>query len=83
MTLLVDVHCGYHGDLATAWRVGRRWEALHLYWHEEPLSPEHMNGYRTLVTARNMPVTAMAMPPLTPGPGIELHEMILRKYTIA
>jgi D-galactarolactone cycloisomerase len=58
ITLMVDVNCGYHGDVATALRVGRQLEALDIYWYEEPLSPEHLDGYRRLAAALDMPVAA-------------------------
>jgi D-arabinonate dehydratase/D-galactarolactone cycloisomerase len=58
ITLMVDVNCGYHADVATALRVGRSLEALNIYWYEEPLSPEHIDGYRTLAAALDMPVAA-------------------------
>jgi D-galactarolactone cycloisomerase len=58
ITLMVDVNCRYHGDVATALRVGRQLEALDIYWYEEPLSPEHVDGYRTLAAALDIPVAA-------------------------
>jgi D-arabinonate dehydratase/D-galactarolactone cycloisomerase len=58
ITLMVDVNCGYHADVAMALRVGRQLEALHIAWYEEPLSPEHVDGYRTLAAALDMPVAA-------------------------
>lgn len=56
--LMVDVNCGYHSDVATALRVGRQLEALNIYWYEEPLSPDHIDGYSTLAAALDMPVAA-------------------------
>lgn len=58
ITLMVDVNCGYHRDVATALRVGRHLEDLNIYWYEEPLSPEHVAGYSTLAAALDMPVAA-------------------------
>jgi D-arabinonate dehydratase/D-galactarolactone cycloisomerase len=58
ITLMVDVNCGYHADVATALRVGRQLEALNIAWYEEPLSPDHVEGYRTLAAALDMPVAA-------------------------
>ncbi|MEE8304868.1 MAG: mandelate racemase/muconate lactonizing enzyme family protein [Candidatus Tectomicrobia bacterium] len=58
ITLMVDVNCGYHSDVTTALRVGRRLEALDIYWYEEPLSPDHLEGYRTLAAALDMAVAA-------------------------
>jgi D-galactarolactone cycloisomerase len=58
ITLMVDVNCGYHGDVASALRVGRQLEALNIAWYEEPLSPEHIDGYSALAAALDMPVAA-------------------------
>ena len=58
ITLMVDVNCGYHGDVATALRVGRQLETFNIYWFEEPLSPEHIEGYSKLADALDMPVAA-------------------------
>jgi D-arabinonate dehydratase/D-galactarolactone cycloisomerase len=58
ITLMVDVNCGYHGDVATALRVGRQLEDLNILWYEEPLSPEHVQGYSTLAAALDMAVAA-------------------------
>ena len=58
ITLMVDVNCGYHGDVATALRVGRQLEGFNIYWFEEPLSPEHVEGYSKLADALDMPVAA-------------------------
>lgn len=58
ITLMVDVNCGYHSDVGTALRVGRQLEALDIYWYEEPLSPEHIDGYTTLAASLDIPVAA-------------------------
>ncbi len=58
ITLMVDVNCGYHSDVATALRVGRQLEDLNIYWYEEPLSPEHIEGYSKLAETLDMPVAA-------------------------
>ena len=58
ITLMVDANCGYHGDVATALRVGRQLEGLNISWFEEPLSPEHIGGYTTLAAALDMPIAA-------------------------
>jgi L-alanine-DL-glutamate epimerase-like enolase superfamily enzyme len=44
--------------VATALRVGRQLEALHIAWYEEPLSLDHVEGYRTLAAALDIPVAA-------------------------
>jgi D-arabinonate dehydratase/D-galactarolactone cycloisomerase len=58
ITLMVDVNCGYHADVGTALRVGRQLEALDIAWYEEPLSPEHVDGYQALAAALDIPVAA-------------------------
>jgi D-arabinonate dehydratase/D-galactarolactone cycloisomerase len=58
ITLMVDVNCGYHSDVGTALRVGRQLEDLNIYWYEEPLSPEHIDGYTTLAASLDIPVAA-------------------------
>ena len=55
---MVDVNCGYHADVGTALRVGRQLEALDIAWYEEPLSPEHVDGYQALAAALDIPVAA-------------------------
>lgn len=49
ITLTVDANCGYHEDYKLALRVGRELEKLGVYWFEEPISPDNINGYRYLV----------------------------------
>ena len=56
ITLMVDVNCGYHHDVATALRVGRHLEALNIYWYEEPLSPDNLTGYRMLAETLDIPI---------------------------
>jgi D-arabinonate dehydratase/D-galactarolactone cycloisomerase len=58
ITLMVDVNCGYHADVKTALRVGRRLEALNIAWYEEPLSPENVEGYHLLATTLDVPIAA-------------------------
>jgi D-galactarolactone cycloisomerase len=58
ITLMVDVNCGYHSDVSTALRVGRHLEAFNIAWYEEPLSPEHVDGYSSLAAALDIPVAA-------------------------
>jgi len=58
ITLMVDVNCGYHADVKTALRVGRRLEEFNIAWYEEPLSPENFAGYHTLATTLDIPIAA-------------------------
>lgn len=46
VTLMVDANCGY--DLGTAVQVARALEDLDVYWFEEPLTPDNVEGYREL-----------------------------------
>jgi D-arabinonate dehydratase/D-galactarolactone cycloisomerase len=58
ITLMVDVNCGYHADVKTALRVGRRLEEMNIAWYEEPLSPENVEGYHLLATTLDVPIAA-------------------------
>lgn len=46
MRLMVDANCGY--GLPTAAAVARTLEELDIYWFEEPLPPDDLEGYREL-----------------------------------
>ena len=48
ITLMADANCGYGHDRKTALQVGRALEALGLYWYEEPLAPDDIDGYAFL-----------------------------------
>ncbi|MEX2644320.1 MAG: mandelate racemase/muconate lactonizing enzyme family protein [Acetobacterales bacterium] len=48
VVLMADVNCGYGDNPKTALQVGRELERLGLYWYEEPLSPEDVDGYAFL-----------------------------------
>jgi len=56
VTLMVDVNCGY--DRNTAMMVGRELERLAVYWFEEPLPPDDVDGYVALADALDVPVAA-------------------------
>jgi len=56
VTLMVDVNCGY--DRNTAMMVGRELERLGVYWFEEPLPPDDVDGYVALADALDIPVAA-------------------------
>ena len=48
ITLMVDVNCGYGHDLKTAVEVGRALQEYNIYWYEEPLAPDDIDGYAYL-----------------------------------
>lgn len=48
VTLMVDANCAYSEDVATALEVGRKLQDLGVYWFEEPISPENVDGYQHL-----------------------------------
>ncbi|MCG8544450.1 MAG: mandelate racemase/muconate lactonizing enzyme family protein, partial [Alphaproteobacteria bacterium] len=48
VTLMADANCGYAHDLKTALQVGRALEALDMFWFEEPLAPDDIDGYAHL-----------------------------------
>ena len=48
ITLMADANCGYAHDVKTALQVGRALEALDLFWFEEPLAPDDIDGYAYL-----------------------------------
>jgi len=49
--LMVDANCAYGEDVATAMRVGRAMQDLGIYWFEEPLSPDNIEGNAQLAAA--------------------------------
>lgn len=48
VVLMADANCGYNRDVKTALEVGRALEDLGVYWFEEPVSPDHYEGYERL-----------------------------------
>jgi L-alanine-DL-glutamate epimerase-like enolase superfamily enzyme len=54
--VLVDAHGAYSADNALS--VGRQLERLGVYWLEDPLPPEDVDGYVRLSAALDMPVAA-------------------------
>lgn len=46
--LMADVNCNYGHDLKTALEVGRALQDQGLYWYEEPLYPDDVDGYAYL-----------------------------------
>lgn len=51
MKLMVDANCAYGEDIGTALRVGRAMQDLDIYWFEEPLSPDNIDGNAALAAA--------------------------------
>lgn len=49
--LMVDANCAYGEDVATAMKVGRALQDLDIYWFEEPLSPDNIDGNAQLAAA--------------------------------
>jgi L-alanine-DL-glutamate epimerase-like enolase superfamily enzyme len=54
ITLMSDVNCNYSRDLKTALEVGKALEALGVYWYEEPLAPDDVDGYAYLKDKLNI-----------------------------
>lgn len=48
VTLMADANCGYAHDIKAAVQVGRALEALDIYWFEEPIAPDDIDGYAFL-----------------------------------
>jgi D-galactarolactone cycloisomerase len=49
--LMVDANCAYGEDVATALYVGRAMQDLDIFWFEEPLSPDNIDGNAQLAAA--------------------------------
>jgi D-arabinonate dehydratase/D-galactarolactone cycloisomerase len=58
VTLMVDANCGYDRDVKQALRVGRALEEYDVFWFEEPLSPDNVDGYCTLTRALDTSIAA-------------------------
>lgn len=54
--IMVDANCGY--NLSTAMQVGKKLEEAEVYWFEEPLTPDNLDGYRRLSSALSIPIAA-------------------------
>ncbi|AEG14196.1 Galactonate dehydratase [Desulfofundulus kuznetsovii DSM 6115] len=52
ITLMVDANCAY--DVKTAIQVGRALEELDIFWFEEPISPDNIEGYEQICKALDM-----------------------------
>ncbi len=49
--LMVDANCAYGNDVATALRVGRALQDMDIFWFEEPLSPDNIDGNAQIAAA--------------------------------
>lgn len=56
VVLTVDANCGYHEDVKLALRVGKALEKSDIYWFEEPISPDNIQGYKYLCDNLDMAV---------------------------
>lgn len=56
--LMVDANCAYADDVATAVHVGRALQALDIYWFEEPIAPNDLDGYSRLRKALDIRIAA-------------------------
>jgi len=54
--IMVDANCGY--DVPTAMRVGKKLEEAGVYWFEEPITPDDLDGYRKLSGKLSVPIAA-------------------------
>jgi len=54
--LTVDANCAY--NVATAIKMGRALEKYGVYWFEEPIPPEDIDGYVKLSNALDIPIAA-------------------------
>lgn len=52
--LMTDANCGF--DTLTALELGRRMEAEGVYWFEEPVAPENLDGYARLAQSLDMAI---------------------------
>lgn len=56
--LMVDANCAYSEDVATALQVGRALEKLGIFWFEEPIAPNDLEGYLHLAEALDIRIAA-------------------------
>jgi D-arabinonate dehydratase/D-galactarolactone cycloisomerase len=54
--LMVDANCAY--NVSTAIELGRKLEKCDIYWFEEPISPENVDGYVEVSKALDLPIAA-------------------------
>lgn len=58
VVLMVDANCAYGEDVKTALEVGKAMEDLGIFWFEEPLSPDNVEGYAYLRKHMNIRLAA-------------------------
>ncbi|MCL4425312.1 MAG: mandelate racemase/muconate lactonizing enzyme family protein [Firmicutes bacterium] len=58
VVLMVDANCAYGEDVKTALEVGKAMEDLGIFWFEEPLSPDNVEGYAYLRKQMNIRLAA-------------------------
>lgn len=56
--LMVDANCAYSEDVATALQVGRALQEMGIYWFEEPIAPNDLDGYAHLADALDIRIAA-------------------------
>jgi D-arabinonate dehydratase/D-galactarolactone cycloisomerase len=56
--LMVDANCAWSEDVATALQVGRALEKLDIYWFEEPIAPNDIDGYAHLANRLDIRIAA-------------------------
>lgn len=56
--LMVDANCAYSEDVATALRVGRALQDLDIFWFEEPIAPNDVEGYVHLADALDIRIAS-------------------------
>lgn len=56
--LMVDANCAYSEDVATALEVGRALQDLGIYWFEEPIAPNDIEGYARLASTLDIRIAA-------------------------
>lgn len=56
--IMIDAGLGYRDDAATAIDVAREFEALGVYWLEEPFEPDEVEAYAELADAVDLPIAA-------------------------
>ena len=56
--LMVDANCAYSENFKTALEVGRALQDLGIYWFEEPIAPNDLEGYKRLSSALDIRIAA-------------------------
>lgn len=58
ITLMVDANCAYSEDVPMALQVGRALQDLNIYWFEEPIAPNDIDGYAHLADKLDIRIAA-------------------------